>query len=156
MSPVSSIGLTWGTPAPSRSITTELPPGATLLENGHIQVVGYAVHAEADRLQAGGGPFHLHLVPAELLTEEEVEAAALEEIELAWDDPRVVAYSISPTVSIVVSTLGEGEEQAITLEQFLRIWSASPPEDSEHLAYALWRTEYGENAMVVSITEEVP
>jgi hypothetical protein len=145
------------TTAPSRPITAELPPGATRLEDGHVQVTGYIFEAFGTGLMAGGGPFNLYLVPAEVLADEEDVARALKEIDPdpATDTP-AQGYQISPTVSITVSTLGDGEEQALTLDQFLGIWSPSPPEGSEHLAYALWRIEYGETPLVLSITEYVP
>jgi len=136
------------TTAWSRPMTTELPPGATRLENGSVQVAGYIVEAHA------GGPsrFNLVFVPAPLLADEDDVAAVLGGI-VRSTDPRVTGYSFYPTVSITVSTLGDGGEQSLTLEEFLSIWSPSPPEGGEHLAYVLWSIEYGEDSLVVSITE---
>jgi hypothetical protein len=142
------------TTAPSRPITTELRPGETRLENGHVQAIGYVIAAHAVGLQAGGGPFQLSFIPAEMVTEEEVAAGPSKVIHPSIDQSREVPYEISPTASITVSTLGDGGEQAITLEQFFSIWSPSPPKGGEHLADVPWLIERDENAEVVSITEQ--
>lgn len=140
----------------SSPMTTELPAGATLLENGNVQVDVYVFNASAVRLLEDGGPFLLHGIPTALLTDEEYEAAILQELDLPAPDPREVAREFMPTASFTVSTLGEIGEQAISLEQFLSIWSASPPEGGEHLAHTLWSIEYSQDSTVVSITEVAP
>lgn len=101
----------------------------------------------------------------EILTGEEAAAAAIEageiqpgeslpnEYYIQEVDPQPHGYVLSPTVSIIVLTLGDGGEQALTLEQFISIWSPSPPEGGDHLSEVPWLFER-EGDFVVSLKEQ--
>jgi hypothetical protein len=144
------------TTALSGPVTTELPAGGIRLDNGNVQVEGYMLDVTGKPAPEGWGLLVVHLIPTPLLTDEEYEAAILKALDLPAPDPseREVNLELSPMASFTVSTLAEGGEQTISLEEFLSIWSASPLEGGEDLAYGLWSIEYGEDSVVVSITEE--
>ncbi|MBN1321478.1 MAG: hypothetical protein JXA87_11650 [Thermoleophilia bacterium] len=137
------------TTAPSRPITTELRPGETRLDNGHIQATGYIIDADDTGLQVGTITKLIRFVPADLLTEEEVQAG----VSNVRPDDRQRSYYISLNATITVYTLGDGGEQNITADEFMTIWRPNPPVGGEHLADALWTIERDDRSEVVSITE---
>ena len=78
------------TTAFSRPLTTEMPAGGVLLDNGDAQFEGYVFDARASHLLADGGPFGIIFVPAAQFADQEEALAAYGELAVPDPDQRKV------------------------------------------------------------------